>query len=395
MNKKFSLGITISLIAIACAITFVLTVTVSTNMFNEKIAGLNEREEIFTKIQEIDSYVRNTSMYSIDEDALMNSIINGYVSGLDDSEARYLTADEYYKRRQVESGVIIGSGIEAVREESGYIKIAYIYPGSPAEKENISISDVITSIGGKNVLQIGADSAIRMLEGDENTKLELTVQQSGEEIPVYITRKSFTIRSVSSQIVNSYGYIRVNSFNQLTDEQFLSALDDLKSQGALSFIIDVRGASGIYDPLQNMLEPFVSAHLLANAEYSDGTVKKLLETTNSASISIPVVVLIDNNTNGAAELFASCMRNYSNMKLVGSQTDGNNTLTEAKSLSDGSALVITTAKIIPVTQNSYENGLKPDFTVDMAEAEIVTNPQNTTTSDPQLQKAFEVAESLK
>ena len=137
MNKKFSLGITISLIAIACAITFVLTVTVSTNMFNEKIAGINEREGIYTKIQEIDTYVRNSSLYTINEENLLNSIVKGYVSGLKDSDAYYLTADEYYKYQQVEKGVIIGAGIEAEREESGYIKISYIYPGSPAEEEEI------------------------------------------------------------------------------------------------------------------------------------------------------------------------------------------------------------------------------------------------------------------
>ena len=80
MGKKFSVGITISLIAIACAITFVLTVTVTTNMFNEKIAGLNQREEIYSKLQEIDSYVRSNSLYSIDEEALTGSIVKGYVS---------------------------------------------------------------------------------------------------------------------------------------------------------------------------------------------------------------------------------------------------------------------------------------------------------------------------
>ena len=395
MNKKFSLGITISLIAIACAITFVLTVTVSTNMFNEKIAGINEREGIYTKIQEIDTYVRNSSLYTINEENLLNSIVKGYVSGLKDDNAYYLTADEYYKYQQVEKGVIIGAGIEAEREESGYIKISYIYPGSPAEEEEIEVGDIITSINGKNVLEIGAENAIKLLDGEENSKLEMTIQQSGEEIPVYISRQSFTVRSVSHYIVNNYGYIRIECINALTGTQFISAIQTLQSQGATSFIIDVRGVSGSYEPLQEMLEPFIPARSIANVEYSDGTVKKFLETTEAASLSVPVVVMIDKETSGAAELFASSMRDYSNMKLVGSQTEGTNTMAVAKSFSDGSALVLTTARVIPLTQESYSGGLKPDYAVDLADATMDTSPESTESADPQLKKAFEVIEGLK
>lgn len=395
MNKKFSLGITISLMAIACAITFVLTVTVSTNMFNEKIAGVSEREEIYTKIQEIDTYVRNSSLYSIDNENLLNSIVKGYVSGLSDNDAYYLTADEYYKYQQVEKGVIIGAGIEAEREESGYLKISYIYPGSPAEEENIAVGDIITSINGKNVLEIGAENAVKLLDGDENTKLEMTIQQSGEEIPVYISRQSFTVRSVSHYIVNNYGYIRIECINALTGTQFTSAIQMLQSQGATSLVIDVRGVSGSYAPLQEMLEPFISPRSIANVEYYDGTVKKLLETTESTKLNLPVVVMIDKETSGAAELFASSMRDYSNVKLVGSQTEGTDTMTVAKSFSDGSALVLTTAKVIPLTQDSYSGGLKPDYAVDLADATRDTSPDSTESADPQLKKAFEVIEGLK
>ena len=71
MNKKISLGIAISLIAIACAVTFVVTMTVSLNLYNDKIAGVQQREEINTRIQEIDSFVRNYSLYTIDDTSIL------------------------------------------------------------------------------------------------------------------------------------------------------------------------------------------------------------------------------------------------------------------------------------------------------------------------------------
>ncbi|MCM1488064.1 MAG: peptidase, partial [Firmicutes bacterium] len=126
MKKKFSIGVIISVVAIACAITYVITITVSTNMFNKLIGGVTQREEIYSKIQEVDSYVRSASYYSIDEQALINSIINGYVKGLSDSEAQYLSESQVLKAKQAESGTIVSAGIEAQKEESGYIVVTNV-----------------------------------------------------------------------------------------------------------------------------------------------------------------------------------------------------------------------------------------------------------------------------
>ena len=81
MNKKVSLGVTISLIAVACAITFVLTMTVSLNMYNSMVAGIQERETINAKIKEVDTFVRSSSIYKLDENELITGIANGYISG--------------------------------------------------------------------------------------------------------------------------------------------------------------------------------------------------------------------------------------------------------------------------------------------------------------------------
>ena len=100
MNKKVSLGVMISLIAVACAITFVLTMTVSLNMYNSMVAGIQERETINAKIKEIDTFVRSSSIYKPNENTLITGIANGYISGTSDKYAKYYTADEYYKLQQ-------------------------------------------------------------------------------------------------------------------------------------------------------------------------------------------------------------------------------------------------------------------------------------------------------
>ena len=110
MNKKVSLGVMISLIAVACAITFVLTMTVSLNMYNSMVAGIQERETINAKIKEIDTFVRSSSIYKPNENTLITGIANGYISGTSDKYAKYYTADEYYKP-------VLNEPIETVRSE--------------------------------------------------------------------------------------------------------------------------------------------------------------------------------------------------------------------------------------------------------------------------------------
>ena len=162
MNKKLSLGVTISLIAIACAITFVVTMTTSLNMYNQKIAGVQQREEIYTKMEEVDSFVRSNAIAAIDEEILVESIMNGYMDGIDDDYAKYYSASEYYQKQQIESGTLIGTGIVAVRDESGYVRVESVYAGSPAYEQSVVAGDIITAVNAVSVLEIGAETAINL-----------------------------------------------------------------------------------------------------------------------------------------------------------------------------------------------------------------------------------------
>ena len=90
MNKKISLGLAVSLIAIASAVTFILTSFFSLQSFNEKVVDVNEKSQKYTAMQQLDSFVRDNYFGEIDENTLNNGILKGYVSGLDDKYSTYL-----------------------------------------------------------------------------------------------------------------------------------------------------------------------------------------------------------------------------------------------------------------------------------------------------------------
>jgi len=164
VNKKISVGVAVSLIAIACTVTFVVTWTVSFNMYNDIIPGAVKRDEISAKLHEIDSFVQNNFLGEIDEENIAYGIFSGYISGVGDKNTVYMNIDEYTHHINEENGQLITTGIKAEKEESGYIIVTGVYPDSYAELVGVIKNDVITAIDNTNVREVGADAALKLLD---------------------------------------------------------------------------------------------------------------------------------------------------------------------------------------------------------------------------------------
>lgn len=395
MNKKVSLGVTISLIAVACAITFVLTMTVARNSYNSIVSGIQEQETIYNKIREVDLFVRGSSLYQNDEDTLITGIMNGYISGAADEYARYYTADEYYRLQQEQNGVIIGTGIET--EISGqYLEVTKVYEGSSAEAAELKVGDIITAVNSVSLLEQDAEAAQQSLIGEEGTRVTVTVQDpDGTQHNEVLMRQQIEIQSVSSDMIDGYAYIRINTFNKLTAEQFVSAMDNYESRSVLGYVFDVRGCSdGIIDPLGEMLNRLLPAGTIATSTAANNSETNLIETDGTSVIQKPMTVLTDNHTACVAELFAVSLRDFAAASLVGQNTAGKSELQTTQSFKDGSAVSVSTSRIKPARSDSFtDTGLAPDYLVEISaeQAEIIQtgNPD----SDPQLQKALEIVAS--
>ncbi|MCI5668595.1 MAG: PDZ domain-containing protein, partial [Oscillospiraceae bacterium] len=181
MNKKISLGIAISLVAIGCAITFVLTWTVSLNIYNSKIGTSEKYEGVYAKLREIDTAVRQNYIGTVSDDALEASTINGYIAGIGDKYASYSSPSAYYELQQSNEGVILGAGFEAEENGSGYLTVTTVYKGSSAELNGVKVGDVITAIDGKSLLSMEPGQALERLSGETGTRLALQILREGVE----------------------------------------------------------------------------------------------------------------------------------------------------------------------------------------------------------------------
>ena len=391
MNKRISLGLAISLVAIGCAITFILTWTVSLNNYNTKIASTEKYDGVYQKLREMDTTVRGNYIGTIDNDILESAIINGYVNGVGDKYAMYMSADLYYDYQQTTGGVINGAGFEAEEDGSGYLRIVKIYKNSSAEANGIKLGDMITEIDGKSLLSMNAETALKRISGEVGTTLSLRLVSNGEERAVTLIRQQIDVESVTYKMLNgNIGYIEITSFNAKTPEQFSSAFNSLNSSGAKAFIFDVRhNSGGLMSAVKPMLNRLIPAAAVATAEYKDGVRKTLIETDSEESVTTPITVLVDNSTASAAEVFAVGLRDEQGAQLVGTQTSGKAAFQSTYEFSDGSALVLTTAYIIPSRSDRFDDvGLKPDYIIELPAD--TSFDMLTPDYDTQLQKAIEI-----
>lgn len=398
MNKKISLGIAISIAAIACAVTFVITMTVSLNNYNDKIANVQQREEIYTKLQEIDSYVRNYSLYEINEEDMKTGVYSGYLTCIKDAGAKYYTTDEYYYKTRFESGRVVSLGFVFEKESSGYIHITTVYDGSPAAAAGILAGDDIISVEGVNVLELGYDAASEQLRyGDEGTKRKFVVRRAGEETEFNLTRTSFDIPTLDAMLLdNGIICFSFSSVNEATGKKMQELLEAYSSTQASGYIFDLRGvSSNVYSSVSDILDPFISAGEVASAVYKNNSTKIVAETDGGDFTNLPISIIIDETTAGSAELIAEALRDKGNGHIVGENSSGYGTLRETRTFNDGTAIEISVAVIRPAAEEGMynETGLAPEFAVEYDGTREPDPTNYASTEDAQLRKAVEVISS--
>lgn len=385
MNKKISLGLAISLMAIVSAVTFILTSFFSLQSFNEKVVDVNEKAKKYNSLQLLDSFIRDNYFGEINESELNDGILKGYVDGLGDPYSRYLSEEEYIDEQSDNAGEIIGLGLTLAEDKSGYIRIDEVLSDSPAAEVGIAAGDVIIHIDGADVTETGFDDAVDRLKGSEGTSVKLTIRRNGVDTDYDFTRRSIEVTTVYGNLVDGYlGYIRIEGFKENTSEQFIETLQRLVSNGAKAIIFDLRdNPGGLVTALEECLDPLLPEGKIAEADYRDGHSETLVY-SDSSEINLPMVVIVNGNTASAAELFAASLRDFGKAKLVGEQTYGKGVMQSTTEFENGGAVVLTVAEYRTVKSDCYDGvGIAPDHPIQNEDPTV----------DSQLEKAFEVADN--
>lgn len=405
MNKKISLGAAIAVMAIVATLTFSITMVYSRQVFNDTMQNIKERESTYSKLSEIDKWVRQNYYGTIDNNALMDSIARGYIEGLGDPYARYMTVEEYSKLNQTGTSKSVGVGMVTEIDESGYLLVTEVYPDSPALAAGIAAGDLIVKVGDEDLTKDNCEELQQAILGDAGTKVDLVTRRDSVDTPLSLTRRDVEKPSVYYSLSeDKIGYMQIIEFNNSTADQFNRGVDRLVSEGAVALIFDVRNnQGGMESSVTRILDKLLPQGDIVSATYKDGTTE-VLATSDPACINLPMVVITNEKTASAAELFTQALKDYNKAYSVGTTTMGKGTMQIIQQLNDGSAIDITVAKYNPPKSPNFDGvGIKPDYEVQVskdlgdaiANMSMKTNEQVQTALeiDPQLKKAMELAQS--
>ena len=385
MNKKISLGVAVAIVIAFVTATFAITMSVSQRIYNKLISNLQQRIASYSLMDEADSVVRENYYGTVSETARNSALIAGYIDALDDGSSYYLNANAYSAYLASIKGEVNGIGINATYDfSSGYIMVLSVLDGSPADSAGIKKDDLISVIDGEAVTQENYAELIKSLNGNKLTSVKITYIRDKNAKTVSVMM-GYSSRSVSTKIIgDETAYIKIDGFYQNTSEQLKEALDSLP-QGAKSIVFDLRGThSGTIQYTADALKlivPIASEGSGALATEIDKNGKETYYASNSSCISgYKMAVLIDSETSCSGELFACDLRDFGVAVLVGEKTAGNANVQKSFSLSDGSGIVLTVAKVKPYITETFDGvGLEPDIG-------IAAEPGDE--SDVQLQKAI-------
>jgi carboxyl-terminal processing protease len=359
------------------------------------------------KIDELANYIDEYYYEDYDKDDLGNGLLHGVMEGLNDPYSVYYTADEYKELQISTTGTYYGIGAALKQDpNTKRVTVSKVYSGTPSEEAGLKKDDEIVSVDGVEATSEDLTKLVAKIRGKEGTKVTLEIRRGEEADPftVEVERKNVELPSVDSKLLdNGVGYIQVSEFQTNTASQFEDALEGLTNQGMKGLIVDLRAnPGGLLTAVTEMVDRLLPTETVG--KLPAGTVVYTKDKSGNVQtfgdddgkqIDCPIVVLVDENSASASEIFAGAMKDYNedgyiDATLVGKKTFGKGIVQTIYNLSDGDAVKITTSKYYtPNGHNIHKKGIEPDVEVDY-EYTGDTNADYDMQYDVQLQKAIEV-----
>ena len=391
----------IMLVILTAFITFLVTSVllytyfVNNTSYIAELTSSSTTSDIETYLNKIRSIIDNNYLWAdeIDEEALAEGAISGYVEALGDVYTEYIPKEEMEAFTEEITGTFVGIGIYMIAdEETDSIIVYYPIPESPAEEAGIQAGDIIKSVDGVEYGYDDFDIIADNIKGEEGTIVTLVIERDGEEIEYEITRAKINTNPITTEILeNNIGYLKLPSFDSGTAEDFQEKVEELQEQGCTSLIIDLRNnGGGIVDEVTEIADLFLEkgSTIMTTVDSQGNEEKTLAE--NGVTFDMPVVILINGNSASASEILTGALKDNGKATVVGTTTYGKGVIQTVISLSDGSGLKLTTAEYYRPNGSAIHGiGIEPDIEVELSET--VTNIYSISKDeDTQLQSAIEV-----
>lgn len=383
------------IIIVACVVLIALAYN-SKKTTSEPSVQSNEvlNEDSVQKIEELVNEIGKYYYEDIDTEQLTVGLYKGLFEGIGDPYSEYYTKEEYESMMADTSGTYYGIGAVLSQDvKTMQVTVLHVYEGTPADKAGVKDGDIIVKVGDIVANSMELSELVTHIRGDKNTTVHMQLYRDGEEdyIELDIERDKVEVPTVSYKMLpNQVGYIDITEFSEPTAEQFMEAVKDLEKQGMKAMMVDLRNNPGGYlTAVTEILDEILPKGLTVYIEDKEGN-RQEFKSDNAHQMDYPLVVLINENSASASEIFAGAIKDYEYGTLIGTTTFGKGIVQSLYQLSDGSAIKLTTAKYYtPKGNYIHEKGIEPDIEL---EYEYLGDPEGeySELEDNQIQKGLDI-----
>ena len=354
---------------------------------------LYEKIDLFGEVLE---NIEKDYVDEVDQAEMMDSAINGVLQSLDPYSA-YMSPETFKEMQTDTSGQFGGLGIE-IGMEAGVVKVISPIDDTPAAKAGIKAGDYIVKIGEEQVQGKSLMDAVKLMRGPVGSSIDLTIRRKKVKKPLEfkITRKIIQVQSVSSEIISknkNLGYIRLKSFNENSDKQFLKSLKKFEKNTKIKgYVIDLRNnPGGLLTKAINITDFFLNdGEIVSTKGRNVSETRKFFAKRGDETNGKPVIVLINYGSASASEIFAGALKDHKRAIILGENSYGKGSVQSIIPLRNGGGIRLTISKYyLPSGKSISEVGVTPDIVVE----EVGENFKIKSDKDNQLNYAIKLFNS--
>ena len=352
---------------------YIVNIFLITFIFNVEAYSNTNSDKLYEKIDlfgEVLDKIKQEYVDEIDQADVMDSAINGVLQSLDPYSA-YMSP-ELFKSMQTDSkGEFGGLGIE-IGMEAGVVKVIAPIADTPAEKAGIKAGDYIVRINNEQVQGKTLMEAVKLMRGPVGSSIELTIRRKNvkKSLTFNIQRKIIEVKSVESKILGdqkNIGYIKLKSFNENSDKQFINKIKDYEKQKLIGYIIDLRNnPGGLLNQAVSITDFFLEeGEIVSTKGRRVSETRKFFARAGDGIDGKPVIVLINNGSASASEIFAGALKDHKRAIILGENSYGKGSVQSIIPLKNGGGIRLTISKYyLPSGKSISDVGVSPDIIVE-------------------------------
>lgn len=329
-------------------------------------AVVNNRHDAYVVATDTAKHLE--SSIGLSRQATMYEFVCGAISALDPYSA-FMSSNQYSETMSQIEGNFVGLGVE-LRTHDDHLEIVSVIPGGSAGQGGIVKGDRVVSVDNKQVVEIGSEKAADLMRGLEGSFVAITVDRGNGPQTLQLERRRVEIPSVDQVGIvdesTGIAYIRLTNFQKTTARDFDAALWKLHRDGMRSLIVDVRGnPGGLLAASVEVADRFVGNGVIVSTKGRNPMEDFTYRANMSSTWRVPLVVLVDENSASASEIFAAAIRDHQRGIIVGENSYGKGSVQGIFQLNvSGGGVRLTTSKFFsPTGQPISQIGVKADVVI--------------------------------